>query len=74
MDASRLVRASAYLYVLDTSTVGMAFPWKFAELASVGYLEMRSSPTLGAAALSRPGNGESPWGNPGKPSINVMII
>lgn len=39
-----MVHALAYLYILDTSTVGMAFPWKFNELASTGYHEMLNPP------------------------------
>lgn len=44
----RMVHALAYLYILDTSTVGMAFPWKFNELASTGYHEMLNPPTPGS--------------------------
>lgn len=39
-----MVHALAYLYILDTSTVGMAFPWKINELASTGYHEMLNPP------------------------------
>ena len=39
-----LVRAASYLYLLDTSTVGVDFPNKLAELKPLGRDELRSFP------------------------------
>ncbi len=43
----RLVHAAAYLYMLDTCTVGEGFPWKFTDMASTGFKELRTPPILG---------------------------
>ena len=43
----RLVHAAAYLYMLDTCSVGEGFPWKFTAMASTGFKELRAPPMLG---------------------------
>ncbi|CAJ1441746.1 unnamed protein product [Effrenium voratum] len=39
-----LIRAEAYMYMLDTSTVGAGFPFKFTAMARTEHKEFRSSP------------------------------
>jgi len=40
----QLVHAAAYLYMLDTCSVGEGFPWKFTAMASTGFKELRTPP------------------------------